>query len=206
MARTKASELDAWRARQAAAIGAGHFIHIQADDGSWRVALADEWPFGASALQAAFDAVNPDGSLDFHGDFLSLGHLPQDLGRADVFFEARSAECSAIDELWESGAGETILAGAPERWRSWSQAALPALIRAKAAHRLLEISAGKPNPDSALLALAGAIQENIEISSERSGGMDPSAQAALDELDIAAVKAKPARRAKRPATPNRNAT
>ena len=173
-----------WRAHHAAHVGAGHFALAQGEDGAWRVALVDEWRIERRALQAAFDTVHPDGTLDFCGDFLNKGHLPQDLGRADAFFAKHERECALIDELWSEGTGAEILAKAPLRWRAWTGAVLPALIRAKAAYRLAELSSGRaPTKDGALTALAGALQENIELCGLRSRGVDPDILAKLDASD-----------------------
>lgn len=175
-------------------IGQGHFIHALAADGTWRVALVDEWTIGDRQLLAPFDAVHPDGSLDCAGAELAEGHLPLDLGRADRFYEARAAQCAAIDELWEGGAGARILENAPSRWRTWAGGALPPLIRAKAAQRLFESAGASFDEAMAELALAGALQENIEISKARMSGLGGSDQQAIDAMDAAAIANRAARR------------
>ncbi len=191
------------RTAQAASIGQGHFVHVFASDGTWRVAMVDEWTLGDLALQAAFDAVHPDGSLDFCGDALGEGHLPVDLGRADRFFEARRHQCEAIDRLWQGEAGPGILEQAPERWRGWSGNPLPSLIRAKAAHRLFETHGLAFDDAGALTALTGALQENIEICAARSTGIGQAAQTALDAMDASALSARSAKRRPKAAAPKK---
>ena len=183
-----------WAAAHAAKLGAGHFALVQCADASWRVALIDEWALQDASFQAAFDAVHPDGSLDFCGDYLNAGHLPQDLGRADRFFESRQAECALIDRLWAQGVGAQILAKAPPRWRAMGDAAMPALIRAKAAHRLAQLGSGAPDQAMALLALAGALQENIETCADRARALDADTQSKLDQVDLEAAERRAERR------------
>jgi hypothetical protein len=185
-----------WRDLRAARVGAGHFALIQGGDGAWRVALVDEWAIERKALQAAFDAVNPDGSLDYCGDFLSVGSLPQDLGRADIFFAERQRECEQIDMLWNQEAA-SVLAAAHPRWRAWAPGAIPSLIRAKAVYRLWEVAKGAPTPEMARVALAGSLQENIELCASRAAGLTEAIQHALDVVDASAAKSKAARRQRR---------
>lgn len=175
-------------------IGQGHFIHALATDGTWRVAIVDEWVIGSRRMLAPFDAVHPDGSLDCAGAELAEGHLPVDLGRADRFYEARAAQCSAIDDLWDNGAGARILDNAPARWRTWANGALPPLIRAKAAQRLFESAGASFDQAAAELALAGALQENIEIAKARMSGLGASDQEAIDAMDAATIADRAARR------------
>jgi hypothetical protein len=179
-----------WISQHAARIGAGHFALVQGEDGAWRVALVDEWRIERKALQAAFDAVHPDGSLDFCGGFLNKGHLPQDLGRADVFFAALERECALIDELWPQEA-DGLISRAPPRWAPWRAAPLPALIRAKAAQRLAAIGSGRaPDEQGGRLALAGALQENFELCAMRSKDVAPEVMAMIEQMDAVPSKAR----------------
>lgn len=178
---------------------AGDLILALGEDACWRVAVVDSWRAERRPLLAAFDAVCPDGSLDFFPRRLADGHRAQRLGRADRYFAERQELCQAVDALWTDGTADDILMAAPEAWRALAQGPIPALIRAKAVHRLEQACHGGPTTrELTELALAGALQENIEIREARLANADPELGAKIDK---ALASAKPARKRSAKASP-----
>jgi hypothetical protein len=167
---------------------AGDLVLALGEDACWRVALVDSWRAERRTLLAAFDAVHPDGSLDFYPHRLGEGHRAQRLGRADRYFADRQELCQAVDALWTDGTADSILMAAPEVWRALPHGPIPALVRAKAVHRLEQACQGGPTTrELAEQALAGALQENIEIRDARLAGSDLEVGAKVDKA-LAAAK------------------
>lgn len=162
---------------------AGDLALCLGEDGAWRLALIDEFKVRRKVHLAAFDVVHPDGTLDICGTQFLYAQYPQGLGSIGAFMERSHHFKSAIESAWSQGVGEAFLNSAPSRWTRLKGTSLPALIMAKAIHRLQQ----SPPPERLLAekaqhALVGALRENVALCEWRMGAMTPETNEALDSV------------------------